>query len=65
MKLFDLFLTEYSSVELKFVAEILSGFFYKILTRNSFGKISRNLLHSKALLFLDLRNFAIISAILF
>jgi len=68
VKLFDHFLTEYSS----FLAEICRalsqnklGFFHKISTRNSFWKCSINLLHSKPFLFPDLWNFALVSTILF
>ena len=68
VKLFDHFLTGYSFFWAEICrasSQILLVFFHKISSRNYFWKCSRNLLHSKAFLSPDLRNFALVSAILF
>ena len=68
VKLFNHFLTEYSSVwgEIYRVSfQILLGFFIRFQQEIIIGKWSRNILHFKALHFPDLQNFALVFTILF
>ena len=64
LKMFDHFLTEYSSVAV-FHPKLCWDFSIRFEQEIIFWKCSRNVLHSKALLFPDLWNFAIVSAIFY